>query len=102
LRSARCPHESIQVDGFPSIMMRAREFAWLQFRDGAIDETQWNTEFNVLSAFFDASRTRLWWDVIGRSLLSDEFVEFVDEDILVKPATNQVLPLLVNWSSEQR
>jgi hypothetical protein len=96
------PDENIQVDGFLSIIMRAREFAWLQYRDGAIDESQWSTEFNVLAAFFDSSRTRLWWDRIGRSFFSREFVRFVDDEVLSKPATDQVLPALVTWSIESR
>ena len=96
------PEQNVRVDGFLSVMLRAREFAWLQHRDGTIDDTQWNTELNVLVAFFDADRTRLWWQVIGRSVFSQEFVRFVDAEILVNPATNKVLPQIVEWSDERR
>lgn len=96
------PEENVRLDGYLSVVLRAREFAWLQYRDGAIDDTQWNTEFNVLAAYFDSSRTRLWWEKIGRQLFSAEFVNFVDAEILSNRATDQVLPLLLDWSSEQR
>lgn len=96
------PEENVQVDGFLSVVLRAREFAWLQYRDGAIDDAQWNTEFNVLVAFLDSGRARLWWDIIGRNFFSKEFVRFVDAEILVNPATDQVLPLVVDWSNQHR
>jgi hypothetical protein len=95
------PEENVRVDGLLSVVLRAREFAWLQYRDGVIDEAQWSTEFNVLAAFFDSSRTRLWWETIGRSFFSEEFVRFVDAEILVNSATDQVLPLLADWSSRR-
>jgi hypothetical protein len=94
--------ENIRVDGFLSVVLRAREFAWLQYRDGVIDDAQWNTEFNVLAAFLDSSRTRLWWNTIGRDFFSEEFVRFVDSEVLVRPATDQILPLLTVWSSQSR
>jgi len=96
------PEENIRLDGFLSVVLRAREFAWLQHRDGAIDDTQWNTEFNVLAAFFDSSRTRLWWEKIGREYFSSEFSDFIEAEILSNPATDRVLPLLAAWSNEQR
>ena len=91
--------ENVRVDGFLSVLLRSREFAWLQYRDKVIDKVQWSTEFNVLVAFFDSSRTRVWWNVIGRSLFSDEFARFVDNQILDTPATNQMLPQLLNWAN---
>ena len=93
------PEENIRVDGLLSVILRAREFAWLQHSDGVIDDAQWSTEFKVLSAFFDSSRARLWWEAVGRSYFSDEFVGFIDAEILVNPATDQVLPVLADWSS---
>lgn len=93
------PEENVRVDGLLSVVLRAREFAWLQHRDDVIDDAQWNTEFNVLAAFFDSGRTRLWWEAIGRNYFSDEFVDFIDAEILVNPATDQVLPALADWSS---
>jgi len=96
------PEENVRLDGFLSVVLRAREFAWLQYRDGAIDDTQWNTEFNVLAAFFDSSRTRLWWERVGREYFSSEFGDFVRTEILSDRATDRVLPILLDWSSEQR
>jgi hypothetical protein len=96
------PEESVQLDGFLSVLLRAREFAWLQYRDGAIDADQWSTEFNVMAAFFDSSRTRAWWNRVGRNLFSEDFVRFVDTRILATPATDQVLPRIANWANDQR
>jgi hypothetical protein len=99
---ALTPEENVQVDGFLSVILRAREFAWLQYRDGVIDDVQWETEFNVLAVFFDSTRTRLWWGTIGRDFFSEDFVRFIDAEILVNPATDRVLPLLTEWSSRPR
>ena len=57
----------------------AREFAWLQFRDGTIDEVQWRQESLVIQAVFGRGLSRYWWESGGRQVFPAEFVAFVDD-----------------------
>ena len=37
------PEEHVRLDAWLSLLLRVREFAWLQYRSGIIDEAQWET-----------------------------------------------------------
>jgi len=57
--------ENIRLHVFLSALVRAREFSWLQFRNGQIDETQWATELVVMQNVLGTKRTHRWWDKKG-------------------------------------
>lgn len=89
--------EQIQIDSLLTLTLRAREFSWLQFQDGTIDELQWNTEYAVLKSLLDSDRSRLWWNNLGRYVFGGEFVEFVDQTLEENPATNRILQSSSTW-----
>jgi len=91
--------EHLQIDAWFSTVLRSREFAWLQFQDGAIAEAQWETEVAVLLSIFDSSLSRLWWDRIGRQVVGPDFAAFVDENLGASPPTDEVWPSVVTWSA---
>lgn len=41
--------DKIKFDALLSVALRAREFTWLQYRSGIIDNEQWSTEVSVIS-----------------------------------------------------
>jgi hypothetical protein len=84
--------ENAALDAWLTASMRGREYAWLQYRNGLIDEDQWKTEKAVTGIVVSAPRTRLWWTKLGRTYVSDEFARFVDD--LVKN-----LPVSDKWVS---
>jgi hypothetical protein len=90
--------EQIRLDAWYAMVMRAREFGWLQYRAGAIDRAQWDTEVNVLHVIFDASRARDWWGALGRYYVSEEFAEFVNGELERVPPTNEIWPAGVTWA----
>ena len=93
------PDEHIKLHAFLLSALRSREFAWLQYRNGQIDETQWNTELAVLRILLSSPRSRLWWEKLGRDAHSNEFAEFVDKAVQNRPATDY-FEAQENWTGQ--
>ena len=92
------PEENVKVGAFLIAMMRAREFSWLQFRSGLIDERQWKTEGSVIQPLLSSPRTRRWWTVQGRALVNPEFAVYVDGLTKAPPMFN-MFEASTKWSS---
>ena len=54
-----------------------REFAWLQYRDGIIDQASFDTYIDQ-RWFFATERGREWWDANAVSNYDPEFVELIN------------------------
>ena len=72
------PEEIVMLDSWLQATMRSREFAWLQYQSGLIDQEQWDTELSVIRLLLAQRRTRLWWSEQGRTRVSAKFSAFVD------------------------
>ncbi len=73
------PEEKIRFDAWMSASLRAREFAWIEYRNGNLDATYWESDRNVIAIVLGTDRGRSWWNSIGRQAFSPEFVTYVDE-----------------------
>jgi hypothetical protein len=91
--------EQMRLGAWLMGVMRARQFAWLQYRNGVIDESQWETEEAVIRAILDTSRARDWWFRLGRVSFGDEFADFVDSVITVHPPSEVVYQAWTNWAT---
>ena len=91
--------ENIQLDAYLTASMRSREFSWLQFQNGLIDEEQWTTELAVIRSIMSAPRIRLWWTRLGRTYVSMEFATFVD-DLIKDPAPSDDWLTITHWSDQ--
>lgn len=91
------PEENVKLDAFLGASLRAREFSWLQFRSGLIDNEQWQTERTVLGVILSAPRTRLWWTKVGRGQFSAAFAGFVDDLLKTAPAED-AWAAVTHWS----
>jgi hypothetical protein len=91
--------EHIKLSHWLLVVMRSREFAWLQYRNGAIDELQWALEVLVIQNVLSNYCNRAWWDSLGRLVFPGEFVAFVDNIIGQQAATNDVSLLMTTWSN---
>jgi hypothetical protein len=89
--------EKIRLSAFLFAFLRFGEFAWGQYREGAIDSEQWSTEANVIRFAFDTQRTRVWWEDIGRSVFSAEFADFVDDVLRANQPTETMWQGYVKW-----
>jgi hypothetical protein len=92
--------ENVKLNAWLGAVMRVREFSWLQYRQGILDDDQWNTEYAVMEFIMTNPRIRLWWQRTGRLTVSPAFVEFVDENFTDSPTTNQLFEDVAEWSSE--
>ena len=92
--------EQIRLDAFLSSTLRAREFAWLQYRNGVIDADQFSTERAVIGVIFDSSRIRRWWNSLGRQYASEGFVRFIDAELEERIATDEIWREVTTWDTE--
>ena len=69
--------EEGELDGYIQGIWVAREFAWLQYQDGALDEATFETVMEDV-AFLDNHRHRQWWNTRAAAVLDAEFVEYVN------------------------
>jgi hypothetical protein len=90
--------ENIKLDAYFTATMRGREFSWLQYRSGLIDEDQWKTELAVVRSIMSSPRIRLWWTKLGRTYVSSEFAAFVD-DLNKSPRASDDWAAITNWSN---
>jgi hypothetical protein len=95
------PEDHIRMNAWFAIVFRSREFAWLQYEDGSIDEAQWSTELAVIRSVFDSSLARLWWANAGRGAFGEDFVAFVDDLIAESPATDSSWLSIATWSAPE-
>ena len=90
--------EQVALGAWLAAAMRAREYSWLQYRDGSIDDAQWETEVFVIRWMLDSERTRQWWVNIGRRNVSPGFGSFVDADMQSQPGTGDGWLSETNWA----
>ncbi len=97
---ALTPELSVILDAYFAINMRAREFAWIQHKNGAIDDANWESELTVLRIQLDSQRIRDWWTRIGHNYSSKEFGQVVEKIIQNEPATDVLWSLPTSWATE--
>jgi hypothetical protein len=52
------PEEQTKINFFLLALLRVREYSWLQYQDGIIDQEQWDTEVGVIGIVLSSVRTR--------------------------------------------
>ena len=88
--------DKIKFDALLSAALRAREFAWLQYRSGIIDNEQLSTEVSVFSIWLGTPLGLDCWAKVGSLPFSEEFVAFV-ESVLEKNPGHDYWETLSNW-----
>ena len=92
------PKEHVRLSVFLTTSLKAKEFAWLQYQDGVIDEEQWHSQIVVIQVIFDAQRNRRWWDKLGREYFKGGFRDFIDSVIAGQPATDRLWDMESSWT----
>jgi len=101
-RTSLTPEEHVKLAAWLTVVVRGREFAWLQYRNGAIDEIQWRAEYLVLQIVLSVRNSRTWWVSVGRRVFPTEFVDFVDGLIRDQPPADERFLLNTNWTNIAR
>ena len=91
--------EQIKLFTWLASALSAREFSWLQWKSGVIDETQWQSELVILRGFLQAPRVRLWWENVGHMTVSNEFHQFVEAQIDSLQPTNGIFEAQTEWAN---
>jgi hypothetical protein len=71
-------NEKVRLDAWLTASLRAREFAWLEYRSGNVDEGSWQAERQVIRFILGTRRLRAWWRDIARDAFHPEFAREVD------------------------
>ena len=69
--------EEGEMDGYIQGIWVAREFVWLQFKDGVLDEATFETMMDDVR-FLDNYRHSDWWDNRAAAVLDADFVEYIN------------------------
>lgn len=81
-------------------VFRSREFSWLQWQDGTMDDAQWQTEYSVIRLIMDSPRVRQWWNASGSLTVSPEFATFVNDYIGASEATGLGWQTYTTWANQ--
>ncbi len=93
--------ENIQLDAFLTALFRVREYSWLQYQAGVIDEAQWSTELAVIQSLLSTDLSRLWWNKVGRLYVSAEFSTFLSDLIRNQSTSDDLWKATFDWSDRE-
>ena len=69
--------EEGELEGYIQGIWVAREFVWLQYQDGALDEATFETMMADVR-FLDNPRHREWWNTRATAVLDTNFIEYIN------------------------
>ncbi len=78
--------------------LRNREFEYLQYSNGLLDEETWMAYRNVVLINHSTGLGRTWWDEIGRGFVDPGFAKSVDE-LLVNAKTDETYKRMASLAS---
>ncbi len=84
------PEEKIRLDAWLTAAMMARQFAWSEYINGNLDQTQWNSEQQITLLVLGTKRNRWWWKNLGSKALNSEFVALTNQLIANQPESRFV------------
>lgn len=70
--------EQLRMSFMFSLDIRNREFEYFQYSHGLLDEETWLSYRQVILINHSSDLGKKWWDVVGRTLVDQAFVEEVD------------------------
>jgi hypothetical protein len=80
--------EQEEVHYFLLAAMRQREWEWFQYKDGVVKKEVYEAYHEVIALHLGISRTRNWWQTVGRIGFNSAFVAEVDALLAERPTTN--------------
>ncbi|MCZ6854952.1 MAG: hypothetical protein O7G86_13645 [Gammaproteobacteria bacterium] len=76
--------------------LRQREFDWMQYKDGVIDEETYRTYVGVISLLLGTGHTRRWWRAVGASAFHPGFALEVNQSLESMPL-NDFFARSLDW-----
>ena len=79
-----------------AIDLRNREFEYLQYKGGSLDENTWKSYKDLILMNHATERGRVWWEKVGKGIVNPTFGKMVDE-MLTNHPQNLSWDELGNW-----
>lgn len=77
--------------------LRNREFEYLQYVNGLLDEQTWLAYRHVILINHSSGLGRKWWNEIGRRIVDPDFAKLVDE-LLVDAEPDDTYRRMATWA----
>ena len=81
--------EKIQVYSMLAIYLRMRELDWVQYQNGALDKSTWETYQNTMIGVLSYANNRVLWQKVSPMLMDQRFVTHVNGLIADSSVTHQ-------------
>lgn len=78
--------------------LRNREFEYLQYVNGLLDEQTWLAYRHVILINHSTGLGRKWWNEIGRGIVDPDFAKLVDE-LLVDAEPDETYKRMATWAN---
>jgi hypothetical protein len=91
--------EQLRLSFMYALDLRNREFEYLQYTNGLLDEETWLSYRQVTLINHSTGLGRKWWNEIGRGFVSPEFAQSVDE-VLVNAEPDETYKRMASWAND--
>jgi len=83
--------EKIRLGAYLVTFVRMREYNWLQYQNGDLDEATWISYRSSIGQFLGAPKSRDWWQnyAKGMNAFDPGFMAVVDEQLAKVPTPEQ-------------
>ena len=81
--------EKIQVYSMLAAYLRMRELDWLQYKNGALDKSTWETYQQTMVGLLSNANNRVLWQKVSPMLMDQRFVAHVNGLIADSSVTDQ-------------
>jgi hypothetical protein len=89
--------EQLSLSFVFTIDLRNREFEYIQYSNGLLDEETWMSYRQVLLINHSSVLGRKWWDEIGRGIVGSNFAHQVD-DLLKSAQIDDTYQKMSSWA----
>jgi hypothetical protein len=76
------PEELLQFNTYLIQVFNSYQSRFFQFRHGAVDEVDWQTNLNTIRRILSAPGVRSCWDRYGEDFLDPRFRECINKEVL--------------------
>lgn len=91
--------EQLPISFMYALDLRNREFEYLQYTNGLLDEETWLSYRQVTLINHSTGLGRKWWNEIGRGFVSPGFAQSVDE-VLVNAQPDETYKRMASWAND--
>lgn len=73
------PEEDRRLQSWLIMLVRTREYQWLQYKNGLLDKQSWEAYLSGLRGNLSYPLSRFWWNNLAYDFFDNEFVDEVNK-----------------------